>query len=196
MIKRRIGMSTKVLERKRERLKGRVMLTLWCLFLLCASSILVYSIWIEHKNSKALNAPTWADFTTLVPGTASVYQTNLGITPDGIPNTLWINGQSWSVVRVAIYDSNLDKPTDKTWTGVDAETYCEHRTISYAQSVDRQMLRVNLMHEVFHAGACLHGGAAWWNSTDLDKHPGIYHLGEFMAIFAHDNPEFMRWEEQ
>jgi len=105
-----------------------------------------------------------------------------------IPSHLDINGQMWDLVHVDHFD-------DKTEYG---ETDCDNREIDYLDSSDPAELREALWHEVFHAGACIHGGDEWWNSihpTD-DDHPGIYHLADFMHNFTRDNKEFVSWESQ
>jgi hypothetical protein len=112
-----------------------------------------------------------------------------GNVPDqGIPSHLDINGQTWNLVPVDHFDDN----------DVNGETDCENREIDYATSSDPAELREAIWHEIFHAGACVHGGDQWWNSvhpTD-DVHPGIYHLADFMHNFTHDNKQFVSWAEE
>jgi hypothetical protein len=114
----------------------------------------------------------------LVPA-LSVVETN----EDGVPTHLNINGQMWNVRKVPFLFITI------------AETRCKERTIVYIDDPSPMALRTNLIHEVFHAGGCLHGGDTWWNSIHPDNfdHPGIYHLADFMTSFSHDNPEFMEW---
>ena len=98
---------------------------------------------------------------------------------------LYINGQVWDLVPVDRFD-------DETEYG---ETDCDNQEIDYLASSDPSELREALWHEIFHAGACVHGGDQWWNSihpTD-DDHPGIYHLADFMHNFTRDNKEFVTW---
>jgi hypothetical protein len=104
---------------------------------------------------------------------------------DGIPARLNINGESWYVVRVKNFsDSELA-----------AQQSCQARVIWYLPSDAPSELRNTIVHEIFHAGACLHGGDTWWNSINPNQktHEGVYHLADFWTGFARANPEFMEW---
>ena len=39
-------------------------------------------------------------------------------------------------------------------------------------------------------------GSSDSKQSEAEDHPGVYHLGEFMAGFTRANPEFMQWMEQ
>jgi len=109
---------------------------------------------------------------------------------DGVPVSVLINGQLWTIGPV----DHFADSTPKNAGNIMAETFCEDREIAYIHAEDPARLRVNIWHEIFHAGACLHDGDSWWNTEDGAKdHPGIYHLGEFMAEFTLANPKFMEW---
>ncbi len=106
---------------------------------------------------------------------------------DGIPVVLYIDGLEWRVFRVGV----LVNPKNM------AETNCETHTITYKPMNSRGMLKNSLLHEVFHAGACSHGGNDWWNSgKEPNDHPGIYHLADFTYEFSQTNPEFIDWLER
>jgi hypothetical protein len=146
-----------------------------------------------------LNSPTWADFTTI--GTWD--ERIIAVNSQGVPNTLDINGEQWNVIKIdhfndvekkgAVKDGKIVLPSIIT-----AETFCNNKTIAYISDADHNQLRADIMHEIFHAGGCLHGGDTYWNSinpTEKD-HPGIYHLGEFTASFMRTNPRFTEWVSQ
>jgi hypothetical protein len=103
-----------------------------------------------------------------------------------IPTVLNISGKLWSLEEVVGYSS-------ETTVG---ETDCKAHKITYVWT-SSDGLREDLWHEIFHAGACDHGGDVWWNSIKPNNvtHPGIYHLAEFMQQFVKDNPAFMQWAE-
>lgn len=108
-------------------------------------------------------------------------------TEDGIPSVVIVDGNSWRIERVTI----LQRPENA------AETSCEHHMIYYKPVDNKTILKDNILHEIFHAGACGHGGNQWWNSTnDPSDHPGIYHLADFMLQFSQTNPEFIEWLEK
>jgi hypothetical protein len=111
---------------------------------------------------------------------------------NGMPTVLYINGETWSIKKVTSSDEL--SPASANFTTL-ATTYCSSKTIKYISTYPSlNMLRVNMMHEIFHAGACNHN-AKWWNSTDdsNEGHPGVYNLGVFMYQFLHDNPDFAEW---
>ena len=103
----------------------------------------------------------------------------------GLPTTLLINGESWGLVRV-------DSMEDYIVTGT---TYCTNHVITYLAHQSVSELRTTLWHEVFHAGACAHGGDEWWNSIHptRNEHIGVNHLADFLSDFSRANREFMRW---
>jgi len=104
--------------------------------------------------------------------------------PDGVPTYLSINGESWWLL-----------PEKFLGTDIAAETDCKQRVIFYIPTTDVTHLHRNLMHEIYHAGACIHGDATYWNTDkkDLKSHAGIYHLGDFSENFFASNPTFTRW---
>jgi hypothetical protein len=198
---KRASFSQKVLDYKKR--KRTDMIASVVFFTFIGGFLLSFSVgaYYSYRTYKLTTAPTWADF-TINPKQSDtskqLFETVGDRNEDGVPRTVTINGQLWSIVLVDIYDDAKKFKPGKGFSGKQGETYCENRTISYIRNYDHQQFRVNLMHEIFHAGACLHGGDTWWNSenpTETD-HPGIYHLGEFMANFAHDNPKFMEWEAE
>ena len=158
-----------------------------------------YTSYAGMKAAQQATVPTWAGFKINPPGDASkqLFETIGSHYSDGVPINLIINGEEWSIVKADIFDDALKNKPGKSFNGVQAETYCNNKTIAYIPATDPRRLRINLMHEVFHAGGCLHGGDTWWNSINptRNEHIGVYHLGEFMAVFVHDNPYFMEWEE-
>jgi len=108
------------------------------------------------------------------------------VNDDGPPSVVLINGERWALLPV---DDFVPKDGYKL-----ADTYCEGKTMRYRiLSNPRRLNQDDVAHELFHAGACAHGGATWWNSSSDDAHPGIYHLGTFLAQLSHDNPELILW---
>lgn len=188
-------MSERVLERIRERKKAywaRVIEVAWALAMLTTFAAGAWQSWAARR---AVSAPSWADFVPLSSSDVRREYLRGFDSSSGAPLEITVNGERWSLVlanRFNGVDPSKSTVTDRRM----AETDCAHKVIAYIATGDPERLRINLMHEVFHAGACLHGGAGWWNSPDNGRvvHPGIYHLGEFMATFAHDNPQFMEWE--
>jgi hypothetical protein len=138
--------------------------------------------------------PDWADFK--ISGTE--HETSTFLNPDGVPEEVMIDGEKWDIIHVDHFDEAEKYKPGQRFGGDQAETYCAERTIAYVSNEDKTELRVDLMHEIFHAGACGHGGDTWWNSIHPTStyHPGIYHLGEFMATFLRDNPQFAMWEAE
>jgi hypothetical protein len=189
-------LSEKVLQRRQQRRERRITAALVAIIFVTLLGCTGFISYQSYKRTKAVNAPTWADFTALTPSNKTEgWVITPGEYEDDVPSELTINGERWSLVRVQHF-GKPGLPTDLWVTNAMAMTDCAHRTISYIIAADPARLKVNLMHEVFHAGACLHGGATWWNSEDDRTHPGIYHLGEFTATFLHDNPQFAVWEAQ
>jgi hypothetical protein len=136
-----------------------------------------------------ITAPTWADFQ----GTSSIHEYVRSVDKNGVPLAVWINGERWSIANVPIFNDALTEGGRSGYLA--GETYCAGKTIAYIDADNPAQLRENLMHEIFHAGACLHGGDRWWNSPhpETGLHPGVYHLGMFMAEFARTNPVFVKW---
>ena len=176
MKKIRLSFSQTVLERKRKRRNAAFGLVLRIALIALILGNFSVDLWLGHTRAKAMllsASPTWADFSIR----GGLNETTVGYYNGGLPRQLTINGRRWSIVQVDHFDDAVGR----------------NLTIAFIPTTDHQDLKINLMHEVFHAGACAYGGNTWWNSTD-NEHPGIYHLGEFMAIFARDNPQFMAWE--
>lgn len=186
--------SAKVLERKQKKRLKRM--RLWTVSIALAG-LLADGAYLTYKAIK-IDAPTWADFEPMKNGDVQ-YELKNGFMTSGAPTELTINGERWSLVLI-----NHFNDVDMTKVAVSdprmAQTDCKHRTISYIATTDPARLKINLMHEVFHAGDCLHGGDSYWNSPvkedPKNPHPGIYHLGEFTSSFLHDNPDFAKWEAQ
>lgn len=196
------SLSQAVFDRIQEKKRKRIVIaTLVGLSVIWLSGI-GFSVFMSHRQMAAaerVTVPTWAEFKLNPPGDASkqLFENIGSHYSDGVPTTLIVNGEEWSIVRVDMFNDALKAKLGESFNGVQAETYCNNKTIAYISATNPRKLRINLMHEVFHAGDCLHGGDTWWNSINPTKteHIGVYHLGEFMAVFAHDNPEFMEWEE-
>lgn len=185
MKKRVIGLNAKVMARVdaqrklREDRRGRILAHAICFVFLSALIFMGYGL---HR----VGAPTWANFT--VSQVAADNYHYMARSADGVPNTVWINGDTWSVVQVSRFDKDAEA----------AETVCEKKTIAYLSDENPTSLRDNLWHEIFHAGGiCSHGTDAWWNNPekakDRNDHPGIYNLGHFMGQFSMANPDFMEW---
>lgn len=139
---------------------------------------------IQKREAEIATRPTWADFTA-ANGNQTGWYERATDPVTGIPESVSINGEKWALVRVDKYD-HLDRAGTE---------YCGAQTISYIEARDPREMRTIILHEIFHAGACAHGGDTWWNSinpTEL-KHDGIKHLGEFWAEFSMANPTFIRW---
>lgn len=188
-----MGMSQKVLDRIKQRRKERIVWAVLSVMALAVISGEGANVYSKRKSEKMIDAPTWADFRV---ASGKTFTSVTASTEDGIPAHLTINGEQWSVVRVLSYKETDKLPAGSYPSGLSGETYCRAKTISYIRSDDPNQLRITMLHEVFHAGGCLHGGDSWWNSADHSTdHPGIYHLGEFMATFLHDNPRFANWAE-
>lgn len=141
---------------------------------------------LAYRNHRLEQVPTWAEFKVV----SDVRYYAPVANEDGVPNTLFISDQEWSVVKVKVFTQDPQH--------IEAQTYCHNRTIAYLDAGNSTVLRDNLWHEIFHAGACAHGGDTYWNSVDpsTNYHPGIYHLGQFMAVFSKANPQFMAWAVQ
>lgn len=180
------GLNQMVLEkRERERNKrfSRIYSIVMGLMVLCFLALSAVLQYRTFKIRKAESLPTWADFKV----SGVTYSLQLGFdTETSLPTSLLINGERWSVVKVAEYEPGSTST---------AETNCAARTITYIRAQKRGDLKESIMHEIFHAGACVHGGDTWWNSINPDNHHhvGVYHLGQFMAEFAPANPEMMEW---
>lgn len=208
MRKRRLSMSQVVLNRKRQRREKRIRLATWTvtMSIIVGVQILTYHFnkqrVIETKKITMLvkqrvaeaDAPTWADFQAA----KGVHETQEYAGIDGVPFHITINGELWSIVHVNNFNSDSHHKYGEYFSGTGGETFCENKTIAYDSSADARLLKINIMHEIFHAGDCLHGGDTWWNSEHPTRtdHPGVYHLGEFMATFLHDNPQFAMWEAE
>lgn len=99
-----------------------------------------------------------------------------------LPTAITVNGERWLLVEASGMFS-LGK------------TICERRTIFYRFTGDSQEDRNTIVHEIFHAGGCLHGGYRgyeWWNSIDTE-HTGIWHLADFTSTLIWDNPALVKW---
>ena len=189
-------MSAKVLARIKTRkslLYDKIARRVYMLLFLLLLGVNCY---YRYRAYRLVHAPSWANWVS-----ASDYQPSSNLheqvrasTEGGVPTTLLINGEQWWVFQV---DHFNDGSNEKSGS-IMAETDCANKLITYIPSQNPAVLKVNLMHEVFHAGGCLHGGDRYWNSekpSDVD-HPGIYHLGQFVAVFLHDNQQFAAWESQ
>lgn len=141
-----------------------------------------------------VGAPSWADF-SMQSGKLQGREYVRNVDDGGIPFTLMINGEHWNLVKVNHFAEAEKHESGKAFNGVQAETFCDQKLISYIETQDDNVLRENLWHEIFHAGACLHNGDTFWNSENPTKfdHPGVYHLGQFTSNFVRDNPLFMAW---
>lgn len=186
-----MGLSDKILERKKKRRNKQFIVIGLCVFF-ALNSFGVY--WQWKKEHTIVNA-SWTGFQMSSQGIGGKgqWESVSGLKSDGIPYVVQIDGENWALVKVNHFDDSNESHAGR----IQAMTNCEHRTISYIPADNPIVMHANIMHEVFHAGACLHGGDAWWNSgTGTPDHPGIYHLGEFTAAFLHDNPELMEWLRQ
>ena len=125
-----------------------------------SASTLYFSYSLHHR-------PQWPN---VVLATSAPQMELITRTQEGIPSRLNINGEIWTVRRVK----------DFTNPEIASETSCQGRVIWYLPAEMHTALKNNILHEVFHAGTCLRGGDAWWNSINPDskKHDGIYHLAE------------------
>lgn len=189
------GLSQRVLERKAKRRRERINKMRSYAIVGLLTLAMAWNGYYLRKEAKAVGAPSWAEFKVAVADDAlNLHEYNRGQHGDGLPNEITVNGERWDIVIVDHFKLIKDKSGAESLSGIMAETDCVHRLISYIPTSDPMRLKINLMHEVFHAGACLHQGSQWWNSPDEEQHVGIYHLGEFMATFAHDNPGFVAWE--
>jgi hypothetical protein len=174
------------------------------IIILCFITITISFISFCHSYKlkvDKLNAPTWANFSSL----GDMHERFLATNPSGIPYSVSINGEQWTIAMVDHFTQVEGLRVDKAGhilvpkTGIiKAETFCDNKTIVYVDDKDMNQLKVDLMHEIFHAGGCLHGGDDYWNSIDPTEsnHPGIYHLGEFTASFMRANPRFTEWVSQ
>ncbi len=187
----------RVVERRRERFRKRAgaiaSLSVMAVGLL-GMGLYAYA---GYKETKVESMPTWASFTKFDP--RGMIESQVAVAEDGLPNTLRINGETWSVVKIGEFSEVVGKPEGPVLGEVStAATFCANKTITYIDDQSRERLRTTIMHEVFHAGACVHGGDKWWNSENPTPkdHPGIYHLGEFMSEFAASNKQFMGWMAQ
>lgn len=184
------SLSQKVLERKAQRRRTRAWMWVGAITIgLCA--VQFYSI---RRRTKLVTEPSWAAFTSEYTN-APLHETVLATNVDGVPDALMINGEMWDISRVDHFKDAEGRDGGR-FSGVQAQTYCKQRMIAYIPTQNPVILKVNLWHEVMHAGACLHGGDTWWNSPHptAERHEGVKHLGEFLAEFSRDNPGFVAWE--
>jgi hypothetical protein len=178
-MKKRIPFNEAVLRRLKERRERRNRLFWSCgmllLVLLQSASLAYFNYWLRHRQPYP-NAITFA---------GAPQMQIVSLTEEGIPSQLNINGETWRVIRVRDF-----KAADSA-----AQTSCQIKVIFYLPTEPPSLLRNSIIHEIFHAGACLHGGDTWWNSInpDREKHDGVYHLADFWTAFARSNPEFMEW---
>lgn len=158
------------------------------LIILCALSVIALYLVIQHLDT--LDAPTWADFTT-----RSGQKMIVAVDMTDPPKYVIIDGKNWYLVHARSYTGVEGGLRSGEWTGASAKTYCLRQTITYLTDPDFGRFKASMMHEIFHAAACAHGGDAWWNSENptATDHPGIYHLGEFSAAFIQQNPDFIKW---
>lgn len=187
--------SEKVQARIRTRRRGRVQGAVHLALAVCLLSLTVFVAWNSWNTRKKITAPTWADF-KMVGEKEGLIESTMAINADGIPNTIEVNGEMWSIVKVNHFtDIDATKIGPVAGYSISGQTLCAQKTIAYIQDDNPKRLKVTILHEVFHAGACLHGGDEWWNSIDPDNknHAGIFHLGEFMADFLRANPDFTQW---
>lgn len=107
------------------------------------------------------------------------------------PSFLLINGERWTVFT---RDLNRD--------GAMAETDCYDRMILWdpnSMKGSSVNFRDSMMHEIFHAGDCIHGNDdRWWNNqaktgVTLTDHVGIERSASFMVDFMRTNPDFVAW---
>jgi len=180
MKKKSLSFSERILAQRKARRNARAMLIFRLTFLSIAFLNLIFLIYMEHERRQ----PHWptAEMSSSAPQMILVSKNE-----DGIPVLLNINGETWAVVRVKSFNAGDESSA--------AEMSCVAKTIVYLPDETPSRLRNSIIHEVFHAGACLHGGDSWWNSVnpDKNKHDGIYHLADFWTGFARANPEFMEW---
>jgi hypothetical protein len=176
-----------------ERKETRARLGAGIFFALALVTNVGFLIWsTKHTEKKALaDAP----FTSLAEGNLHERAPSLQSTVFGpVPNRIFINGRAWHINQVDHFKDAEGHEDGIGFGGVQAETACEYQQIIFIPVENQTEIRENIMHEVFHAAACSHGGDSWWNSkNDTEDHPGVYHLGEFMAEFAAANPGFMTW---
>lgn len=186
MKKEFVSLSEKMMVRKKKR-KNRIILTI--LFSIWGTGLVGfvgYRAWHEHKR----NLPNWAEinFTTQAEYSDRI---TFNSNTHEVPFKATINGETWDFIQVDHFsDSSIHKPGS-----IEAETNCIDKTITYLPSDDKPELRINILHELFHAGACLHGGDTWWNNINptASYHPGIERSAEFMHTFLHDNKQFAVW---
>jgi len=196
---------TRFLERKLEISKKRRTYqmrrkTLICIFssiiiALAAFNGCVYYLHLHGKVFMSDFIPSYknANFSTVGP----LYSSSITFNEDGVPATLYIRGNAWSVIHVASYKESYGRGemNYKQKSARVAEANCNKREITYLTSASPTMLRTSIMHEVLHAGSCEYEGDAYWQSIDPDEnqHVGIYHLSEFLTSFYRDNPSFDTW---
>jgi hypothetical protein len=178
--------SEKILERRRKIKNRRNTIISVIVVTVISLATDSYLVWHEHKR----NTPNWMEGASVDGGLHEHVQFIDRDDPE-VPFAATINGEHWDFVRVDHFLDGNGKQAGRT----QAMTTCDKRVITYIPSDDRALLRTNIMHEIFHAGACLHGGDTWWNSEEPtgDFHPGVYHLGWFMHNFLHDNRQFAEW---
>jgi hypothetical protein len=168
-----------------------ILLLLLCLFGVdyCSDQIDKQATIIKQQEQKIADLQAYGQpKVTVLRSPNGVYTFYSAASQDGVPVNININGDTWTLYKVNTID-------DGSITG--AETHCDTHTIIYIDIGSGLELRDLIMHEVFHAGECLHGDT-WWNSENPTKdfHPGIYHLADFMTNFIRTNPEFIAWMEK
>jgi hypothetical protein len=190
-IRRRV--LAEVRRKKREKRNEYIRIGIVVVYTSVMVALIGFALLYKPKSESSVpNATTTSATFTSAP---SMYESVEAFNDDGTPAHVYVSGDKWDINRVSLMaDAKDAKPGEKIIGGAMAITFCDRQTIEYILTRDPMELRTNLMHEIFHAGACKHGGARWWNSKSDENHPGVYHLGEFMAQFARDNPVFMRWE--
>lgn len=177
--------SSRVLSRKRRDSRSNILTDFRFAVILSCVVFSGYTAWHDHRK-KSLESVH-----NLSSDGNSNYRIPLNPQGSQVPDRVVINGEAWEIIQVDHIGGKGLGANDV----VTAETDCEKHEIDYVSDENRSELRTNIMHEIFHAGGCLHGGDEWWNSIHptADNHPGIYHLGDFTHSFLHDNRQFSEW---
>lgn len=108
-----------------------------------------------------------------------------------MPTVIDVNGIEWHVQFMRFKDP-----------GLQGLTRCEKRVIELKEDGVRS--REALLHELLHAQVChyvekdhdFEPDNLYYNSTDNEKHEGIYNIAAVVSQLLARNPELAQWEAE
>jgi hypothetical protein len=190
-LKKQKSFSEKILQRRAERRRQLWHKIFISLFIVGWLGLVTWS-WhkddVKNKIQLMKASPNWVDFTKFTPvenGRGEQYSVITHDEVTGVPTMVNINSEQWSIVHVKKFNQD----------NVDGQTFCQNKTIAYLYDANPMDIRDTIIHEIFHAGACSHGGDKWFDCAVVtqSKHKCIYNMADFMTNFALTNKNFMEW---